>query len=294
MIVTNLNYHLENRLLKKLDIMITLCTNEKVRKDAVLIIEGSEGEGKTNSSEAIAYYLKEKTNRSIHMFFRLKPLMDFAQNTEEKIIIWDEPALDSLSMDWWKEANKDLIRMLMTCRKKRHFFLLNFVKFYKFSEYVVVDRALGLIHMYSRKGTQPGRFVYIRRNKLEYLYTAYRNKKRREYKKFKAFGGWFPNIEQHFGKLGITVDGLDNATLDDYERLKDNAIRSIGKSNKDTDKLLIKLQDLRQKLGTIKCPINDKEDLANKLNISSKTLYRWSKLGEKLPKIDPPSIGHGH
>ena len=120
--VTDLDYHLENKLVRKLNIMLDRCTNPKKRRDALLLIEGAEGEGKTNASWAISYYLKHETKREIHMFFRLNNLIEFAQQTEGKIIIWDEPALDSLSMDWWKRTNMDLIRLLMMCRKKRHFF----------------------------------------------------------------------------------------------------------------------------------------------------------------------------
>ncbi|MBA7494346.1 hypothetical protein ES702_04921 [subsurface metagenome] len=285
MIVTNLEYHLETKLVKKLDIMAKRCTNTRTRKDAVLIVEGSEGEGKTNTSEAIAYYLKYKMDRQIHMFFRLQSLMEFAQNTEEEIIIWDEPALDSLSTDWFKETNKDLIRLLMTCRKKRHFFIFNFVKFYKFSEYVVVDRALGLIHMYTRtKTNQSGRFVYVRMKALEGLFRTYRDKKIRAYRKYKSFGGSVPLIEHLIPQIGMSVEGKENATLEDYERLKDEAIQSIGrkpikenKSKKDFDKL-------RCTISKVCLPLMNKEQLAKELGISRRTLHNWGKK-EVIPQI---------
>ncbi len=284
MIVTDLEYHLENRLIEKLDIMISRCTNTVTRKDAVLIVEGGEGEGKSNSAEAIAYYAKSKMKRPIHMFFRLKPLIEFAKNYENMIIIWDEPALDSLSTDWWKETNKDLIRLLMTCRKKRHFFIFNFVKFYKFSEYVVVDRSLGLIHMYSRRGIIPGRFIYVRMKNLENLFVDYRTKKKREYKKYMAFGGSFPIVEKYLGKMGITIEGIENATLEDYERLKDKAISSIGDERQKTNVHLQKYLQLKKNVGSLKLPIKTQEELASKLDISAKTIWNWSVIepeGEK-------------
>ena len=268
---------LETKLVQKLDVMIKRCVDTKLRKDAVLIIEGAEGEGKTNASEAIAYYLKHQMKRPIHMFFRLKPLMEFAQSTEEKIIIWDEPALDSLSTDWYKETNKDLIRILMTCRKKRHFFLLNMVKFHKFPEYVVVDRSLGLVHMYTRsKGNEPGRFIYIRRKNLERLFTTYKQKKVREYKTLSSFGGRMPLVEPQIGKLGLNIEGVENATLADYERLKDKAIQSIGQAEPGAEKNEQKLVELKKQVGSLKCPIKNREGLAEQLGISTKTLSRWA------------------
>lgn len=275
--VTDLDYALEDKLLTKLDIMINRCTDKKVRKDAVLIIEGAEGEGKTNTSEAIAYYAKYKMNRPIHMFFRLEQLTEFAKSTENKIIIWDEPALDSLSTDWYRETNKNLIRLLMTCRKKRHFFIFNFVKFYKFSEYVVVDRALGLIHMYSRTGqkAESGRFRYIKMGKLEKLFVEYRKNKVRGYKKCSAFGGSFPIVEQHIEKMGINIEGIENATLEDYEKLKDKSIASIGTEKKKDNPDKIRLNKLLKNVGCLKLPIKNQEELAEQLGVSRKTIHNW-------------------
>ena len=136
--VTDLNYYMENRLIKKLDLIIKRCEQKQPKKDACITMEGQEGEGKTNSSLACAYYIKNKTGRDIHLFFRLKPLIDFAKTTERKIIIWDEPALDSLNAEHFKEINRDLTKLLMTVRKKRHIFFWCFTKFYKFNEYIVV------------------------------------------------------------------------------------------------------------------------------------------------------------
>lgn len=279
MIVTDLKYHLETKLVHKIDLMIKRCINKTSRKDTVFVCEGSEGEGKTNSSEAIAYYVSHKTKRKIHMFFRLAGLIEFAKNNVDKIIIWDEPALDSLSIDWWKETNKDLIRLLMTCRKKRHFFIFNFVKFYKFSEYVVVDRAIGMLHMYSRKGVQSGRFAYIKKNKLENLYRDYRIKKLRNYKKHRAFGGSFPIVEKKLKKMSINIEGHENCSLDDYERLKDVAIDSIGKNKKDMNPYAQKYLALKKKIGKLELPIKNQEELAKKLGVIQKTIYNWGVLG---------------
>jgi len=271
--------------------MIKRCTDKKNRKDAVLMVEGSEGEGKTNTSEAIAYYVRYVTGRKINMFFRLASLLQFAQSTKNQIIIWDEPALDSLSTDWYRDTNKDLMRLLMTCRKKRHFFLFNFVKFYKFAEYVVVDRSLGMVHMYSRKGTTPGRFVYIKNKFLEALYNNYRKKKERSYNKLKAFGGAFPIVEKYISHMRISVEGQPDCSLKDYENLKDKAIQSIGAAG--SVKINVfkkKYDDLKYKISLVKAPILTKELLANQLGISDKTLRNWRNVREsKQISLENPS-----
>lgn len=275
-IVTDLQYGLEKRLVKKIDLMIDRCEQKNPKRDAVLICEGSEGEGKTNSSVAISYYIKSKTQRDIHIFFRLEGLIKFAQENKGKIIIWDEPALDSLGSDWYKRVNKDLIRLLMTVRKNRHFFIFNFTRFYRFSEYIIVDRGLGLVHMYSRNEIQPGRFVYIKRRDLEALYTTYKKSKKRIYKSLTSFRGNFPEVmEKHFDKMDICVEGKVHATLADYEKQKDLGIMSIGEKKKEVNKEKEELAKLKVRIASINLKMTNRKQLADQLGISERTLNRW-------------------
>lgn len=277
-LVTDLEYNLETPLVKKLDLMIKRCEQPHPKRDALLIVEGGEGEGKSNSSTGIAYYVKSQTNREIHLFFRLKALIDFAKSTERMIIVWDEPALDALSTDWYKKVSKDLIRLLMVVRKKRHFFIFNLTKFYKFAEYIVVDRALGLIHMYSRREIEPGRFIYVRRRDLEALYLGYNKSKKRLYKKYTSIRGSFPDIlEKLFDKMGIFVEGKPNSTYADYEREKDKAILSVGSEEERGSKDKEELHNLKYQLGSLEFPITSREELANQLSISPEALANWLK-----------------
>jgi hypothetical protein len=287
--VTDLQYALENRLLKKLDLMIDRCTTNQPKRDAVLINEGGEGEGKSNTSVAEAYYIKSKTNRPIYLFFRLHALVEYAKTTKEQIIIWDEPSLDSLAQEHYKDINIQLMKLLMTCRKNRHFFIINMTKFWKFNEYVVVDRCLGMVHMYSRREMEIGRFVYINKRSLEPLFIGYKRTKKRLYKKYARFRGSFPNImEKYFDRMGITMVGIDgkfypNATYDIYEREKDKAIVSIGsKEDKERDNKEAKeLKELKYKIGLVKPPIKTKIELAKQLGLSVDTLLNWVKKYQK-------------
>lgn len=283
-IVTNLEYALENRLIKKLDLMIDRCTQDNPKKDAVLINEGGEGEGKTNASVLEAYYIKSKTGREAHLYFRVAPIIEFAKNTDGKIIILDEPSLDSLSTDQLTKLNRDLLRLFMTVRKKRHFFIINLTKFWKFSEYLTVDRALGLVHLYSRREIEPGRFCYIKKSKLEELWNGYSKSKKRLYGKLGSFRGTFPDaMRKSFDKMDFFVNGIPNATLDIYEREKDKAIQSIGVDEKISKKELVyikRLDELRYRVSQL--PYKSKELLATHLGINSKRLREWGNLNQKL------------
>lgn len=231
------NYPIENRLIQKLDLMIQRCTQNKPKRDAVLNIEGAEGEGKTTFSIAIAYYVSEKTGRKFdhtHIYFDLRKLIERIQNTEEEILIWDEPALHGLGKDALTNIVKDLERVLVMARKKRHFIIINMAYFNMFSPYIVWQRPLGMIHVYSRKEIEAGRFIYIRKKALEGLYQDWRTKRKRNYRKWKCRGinGNFPDVLDPDYKNNV----LKDFNVVAYNDAKDKAILQIGSNTKESFK----------------------------------------------------------
>jgi hypothetical protein len=269
--ITDKNIPLDSSLVQKFDLMIKRVTQIKPCHDTLVSIEGSEGVGKTTMASLLAYYVHDKTGRPFsekNVFADTKQAIDFAQNTFGQIIIFDEPALDALSAEWWKEAQKDLIKLLMLSRKKRHFFIFNITKFYKFSEYIVVDRAVCMIHLYEQIGRNQPAFAYIGKSFLESLYNDYRKKRERNYKKYKLFNGTFPDVLDPNMKYNI----LDHFDRDAYEKAKDKAILSIGK------KMVNDTKELKRKLAALKFkdnPITSQIELAKRLVIPLKTLQSW-------------------
>lgn len=285
LIVGKHSWMIELKLSKKLNRAVKGVTQKHPKEDCVLINEGKEGKGKTNTSIVEGAYLKGKTGRDVHIFFRLEAMVEFAKKTQGKIIIWDEPSLDSLSTDHLNKMNRDLTRLFMTVRKKRHIFLLNYTRFWKFPEYLIVDRADGLIHMRENK---IGRFQYIRKKNLEKLWNEKKKSNKRSYKKFMAFGGSIPDImEKCFEELGFYVNDIANATLEDYEREKDISINSIGqeKPRTKTDlKWEHKLLSLRKKIAVIDKISNlSQADLANHLGVNTGRLREWRKI--EIPEL---------
>jgi len=269
-LVTDLKFYMDNALKKKIDLMIKRCTQKNPKKDSLLLIEGGEGEGKSNFSFQIGYYTSYVTGRefsSKNVFFHADKLLKFAQETENQIIIYDEPSLDMMGAEWWKQEQLNIVKLLMTARKKRHFFIFNLTKFYKFQEYIVVDRAMGMIHVYSRKEIEPGRFVFIKRKAIEIMYNTYRKNKQRLYKKYTSLRGTFPDF----------VEGTMD--IENYERNKNAAIMSIG--TKKQGKTQKKYNELKEKLGLLKMPVQTKEELCKKLGIGVRTLYSWGHQDKK-------------
>jgi len=278
MIVEPYGYPIENRLVRKIDLMIERCGG-KVKRDAVLLIEGAEGEGKTTCSLGIAMYAAQKLGREFthkNVFFSVEPMIEFLQSTSDQIAIWDEPALQALNTDFAKTAVKDITRLLMMVRKKRHFIIINMTHFNKFNDYIVCDRPLGMIHVYSRKGTEPGRFIYIRKKYLHNLWLDFRFKKQKNYVKYCSMSGKirgsFPDVVNPKYKNNINED-FDVAA---YEREKDKAIMMVGKKDKKKDKNYDDLKRFKQTLASVRFPLTSKEQLAEQLGVNVRQIYRWA------------------
>lgn len=266
--ITDKQIPLDSSLVQKFDLMIKRIEQKKPCLDSLASIEGTEGIGKTTMSTLFGYYAHFKTGRPFseaNVFADTKEAINFAQNTEKQIIIFDEPALDVLSAEWWKEVQKDLIKLLMLSRKKRHLFIFNITKFYKFAEYIVVDRASCMIHLYEQPATGRPCFSYIGKTLLENLYNDYRKKRERNYKKYSLFTGTFPDVLDPNMPYNI----LDHFNVEIYDKNKDKAILSIGKKMKNDAK------DLKMKIGTLKFPIITKKEFSEKLGIPLRTITSW-------------------
>lgn len=244
MIVTKFNYYLDDKLLKKINLMNDRCVQRNPKRDAVLLVEGAEGEGKTSLSIAIAYYISSISNREFshkNIFFDVAKMIKFLQDTDGQIAIWDEPALQALSGDALSKVVKNLKRMLMMCRNKRHFIIINMTYFTEFGGYIVWQRPLGMIHVYSRNESEAGRFVYIRKKYLERLWLDWKSKKQRNYKKWgsKVCRGTFPDVMNPDYENNV----LEEFNFKAYEKNKNDAISSIGTETKKVTE-----QDVKKKL----------------------------------------------
>lgn len=287
--VTKFNYPLEKSLIGKLDLMIKRCVQKNPKRDSVLLNEGAEGEGKTTISVAEGYYIAEKTRRIFNhtrIFSDLNKMIPFLQKTEAEIAVWDEPALQALSGDSLTKIVRDLKRMLMMCRNKRHFIIINMTYFNEFGGYIVWQRPLAMIHVYSRHYTQAGRFVYIRKKYLEKLWWDWRRKHQRNYFKYssKYVRGCFPDVLNPRYKYNV----LSDFNYKYYEKQKNEAIMSIGKEGKKLSEREIKRELIKQFIKnneTLPKKIKD-TDLMKLFGVSNGGFYIY-KGGVRNSKLQP-------
>lgn len=234
--------YIEPRLAHTLDLMIK---RMKTKRDVVLLVDGNEGDGKSNITSMVCSYVAEKTGRKYtvdNVFFDINKMVDFAKKGEKKIIHWDEGALGGLASDWWNKNQKLFVKLLMVARKKQHFFVICIPKFYKLNEYLACDRSIGLIHVYSADNLERGRFTYYNDAKKDILYDDWKRKHRKSYKMKYNFHGKFPDCLKYL---------IDEEA---YEKKKDEAIEQLNKppekpTHEYRDRLERTFATLPEKLG---------------------------------------------
>jgi len=254
----------------KVDLMIHRSSGNK-QFDNLVLIDGNEGYGKTTMGVGLAYYVAHKTGKPFprdtsHIFFDLDEMFKFAINTKDQIIMWDEASAGGLSQEWWNKSQLKLIKLLMIARKKRHFFIFIISKFYLLRPYII-DRAVGLIHVYARRETELGRFCYYKKKGKDLLYRNCRSRKF-EYWKYITVKGTFVNC------MSKRLNLID---LDIYDKRKDEFIASLShdklKDEKAKDKL--ELRKFKALIGTLQPPINSKMELIRQLGINRHILRDW-------------------
>jgi hypothetical protein len=263
--------------IRKMDLMIERITQKNPKLDAVFQNEGGEGLGKTTFSVAQGYYISYKTGIPFsekNVFLDIKKAIDFAKDTEKQIIIFDEPAKGVLKMQWRTQLQQNLIELLMLSRKKRHFMIFNFVKFYKFNEYIVVDRCLGMAHLYERRDRKGYAFAYIPRSRLEDLYNDAVKKHQRNYFKHSVFTGEFPDVLNPDKKYNL----LDKFDYEAYDKEKDRVISSIGEQKpeeKVIDERAIRVKIVQEMKKN--CPKLTFKQLSEMLGVGKTTIERYLK-----------------
>lgn len=177
----------------KLDLMIK---RMRGTDDNIIVIDGDEGVGKTEMAMGTCYYVSYKTSREYNIeniFFDLDSVIKFASSTKEQIIHFDEAVLGLLTTEWQNKLQQKFNKLVMVARKKKHFMVLCIPKFHRLSQYIIEERTIGLVHVYSRNNMQKGRFCYYTKKKKELLYIDWKKSKRKKLQRTFIISWNFPN-----------------------------------------------------------------------------------------------------
>jgi hypothetical protein len=275
--VTDKDFFMEKFMIWFLDLILER-TCKKRKLDAVIIVDGDEGFGKTGLSILLAYYLSCKSGREFNLdniFFDPEEFIERINSTKKQIIVWDEAALGGLASNWQNKVQQMLIQTLMTCRFRQHIIIFNCPKFYRLNQYFVTDRSVGLMHVYSPDGIRAGRVVYYKKDYLERMLTMWQTKKMKPYKKFtKAiFRGGF-----------VDAFNLDIINEDEYDEKKSYY----------TEKILTKFKgsgDKTKELSNIAYELSlrglNPMEIAKMMGKSERTIERY--LRKERVALSPPT-----
>ncbi len=238
--------------------------------DNLLLVDGDEGGGKSTIGTQLSYSMSKITGRNYsvdNIFFSVEKAIEFASKTEKQIIHIDESVFDLLASEYWNPMQNLLIKLLMTARKKNHFVLLLIPKFFMLRQYLV-DRAIGLVHIYSPDNLKRGYFAYYKKANKNYVYE--------QWKKKKTSSGLYTKNYSFLGRFPKTFETLIDSFA--YEKKKDEAIANLTSTDKTkSNPQMIKIQTENEALkrsiifnvpGTLK-------EKSNWLNISQRTILRW-------------------
>lgn len=274
MIVTDKEYYVDQYLLNKLDLIIKRLRGTD---DAIIIVDGDEGQGKSEFTCGMCYYVAYNLKREYNInniFFELDKAIEFAAKTKDQVIHIDEGALGLLTTQWGNKIQQKFIQLVMVARKKRHFIAICIPKFHRMAKYIIEDRSIALINIYSRKNTKKGNYRYFKKMAKDKLYYDWLRKKTRNYRKYKTFKGTFVlAMKKVLGEEGI----------EQYDLKKDKAILNVAKSDEKKEEGLDrhqkKLNEMKKKVYEFvkiqKIPV--KEALKH-FEISHDTFPKWKRL----------------
>jgi len=214
-----LKYNIDNYLLKGV----------KQGHDAICLITGLEGTGKSTFAQALAYYCDPTfPYDASRIVFSGQDLMNRIDNAKiGQAIIFDEAIMDMSSQDFATDMQKILIKKFTLIRKKRLIIYLVIPSIFMLRRYFAIFRTRFMINCYCPDGIKRGYFRFFSFSSKKKLYLS-------GYKEM-DMGAARPEFRGRFtDTYGYIIDG------EAYERKKDYAIKELTEE-KNTKEVQLKL-----------------------------------------------------
>jgi len=261
-VVNNQEYYLDGYIKSNLDM-----AKEVIKKDwdMIMVVDGYEGVGKSVIAQQFAFYC-DPTFTLNRIAFTPKEFKEVVLNANKyQAVIYDEAYGGLSSRAAMSRVNRALVRMLAEIRQKNLFIFIVIPSFFDLDKYVAIWRSRALIHVYTGKGFERGRFGFYSMDMKKNLYVF--GKKFYSYSKISPdFIGRFVNHytvdEKEYRKRKIL------ATKTEEEEMKD--LNIIAKDMKKEWLQNIETANLSVKLTNL--------DKAKLIGNARRTIYRY--LGE--------------
>jgi ABC-type dipeptide/oligopeptide/nickel transport system ATPase component len=185
--------------------------------DAVIVIVGDEGSGKSTLSFVIAQYL---TDMKLTMDNLSEGSADAIEKLERmpngSLLICDEAELLFSSRETMSKEQRQLTQVMKIIRQKNMTLILVSPVFFDLSKYIAVDRSRFLLRTYTDSNLNRGSFAYWGKKKKIRLYQEGK-------KHYGSYGRPKPNFSGKFTNYILPFD-------DEYQKLKARSLTEAFKN----------------------------------------------------------------
>lgn len=217
-----MGYYMDETLKTNIDDYLVPAVKKKW--DAVMLVTGIEGSGKSTFAAALAYYV-DPTFCLARLCFTPDELIEAIDNSRPgEAIVFDEAVMGMFAQDAGTSVQNVLIKKFVTIRKKRLFIFIVIPSIFLLRKYFAIFRTRALIHCYTPDGISRGFFKLYSFGTKRKLYI----KGSREFDQGSQkpdFTGGFTNTEGYF------------FDLKEYDDKKEEAIKSLTLKSQKKKKL---------------------------------------------------------
>lgn len=147
--------------------------------DNLIIVNGGEGTGKSSFAIGLCALYAHKLGIDFsvdNITFSGKEMVGLAASKKKSIILYDEAIQGLMGAQWQNKTQQTIIQALMMARKNNNLFVLCVPAFERLNPYLVYDRAILLIDIYT-KGYQRGYASIYNKKKIRQYYDMKKAKK---------------------------------------------------------------------------------------------------------------------
>lgn len=210
---------LDGFLKSKLDILGKIIRNNW---DGVLLIDGKERSGKSTLGITIGFYMAKILKGKFGIDNIAKDMEDVIKKIEtfkdRSIIMMDEGSLVFSSKDAMAKAQKKLMKVMDVVGQKNMVFIVILPSVFDLNKNIAVRRSRFLLHVYTDKRLQRGRFLYFGERKKRYLYELGK----------KNFGSYDKPKADFYARFADF-----NPFGEEYQKLKRKTLLAALKDNKE-------------------------------------------------------------
>jgi len=270
--IKNKNLTVDTLLRPKLDNVKLLM---KKKWDVLFLIDGKEGSGKSTLSFICGWYISEGNLTMDNVCEGTKDAVKKLERLPDKsVLIIDEGSLMFSSKEVMRKEQQQLIKILNVIRQKLMCLIVVAPSFFDLNKYISVDRSRFLLHVYTGRKMERGRFSFFGEKRKRILY-GLGKKNYNSYSKPKSnFCGTFSKFDP-FGKK--------------YQELKRRSLMEAFHERKADEKIpreyvkRIKVPLIYNAMRMLKKKsITQQKEVAEIFEINTRTIWEWMKLYKKV------------